>query len=117
MNIIGENVKRIRKIHNLNQVEFASLIGVSQGSLSDIESGKNKPSVDTIVSLHTNFGCSLEWLLTGKTDQLNVDMEKERAHNNTEISPFENKLLSALRILDTNNQMEILEIINLKLRK
>jgi DNA-binding XRE family transcriptional regulator len=30
-------VKRLRKMHFLNQVEFAKLIGVSQGSLSDIE--------------------------------------------------------------------------------
>ncbi|WP_373461147.1 helix-turn-helix domain-containing protein [Paenibacillus sp. V4I5] len=38
-------------MHNLNQIEFAKLIGVSQGSLSDIESGKSKPSVETVVSI------------------------------------------------------------------
>jgi DNA-binding XRE family transcriptional regulator len=37
MNVIGDNVKRLRKKHLLNQVEFAKLIGVSQESISDIE--------------------------------------------------------------------------------
>ncbi|KRF09602.1 hypothetical protein ASG89_15390 [Paenibacillus sp. Soil766] len=55
MNIIGENIKRLRKIHNLNQVDFSNLIGVSQGSLSDIEAGKSKPAVDTVVSIYKKF--------------------------------------------------------------
>ncbi|MCR8633214.1 helix-turn-helix domain-containing protein [Paenibacillus radicis (ex Xue et al. 2023)] len=117
MNIIGENVKRLRKIHNLNQVEFSNLIGVSQGSLSDIEAGNSKPSIDTVVSIYTNFGCSLEWLLSGKTNQLNVEKQKEMIFNNSELTLFENEFVSALRRLSMENQMEILEIINLKLRK
>jgi DNA-binding XRE family transcriptional regulator len=40
VNVIGDNVKRLRKKHLLNQVEFAKIIGVSQGSLSDIEQGR-----------------------------------------------------------------------------
>jgi hypothetical protein len=37
LNRIGDNVKRLRKLHNFNQFEFAQLIGVSQGSLSEID--------------------------------------------------------------------------------
>lgn len=57
MNIIGENVRRLRKIHNLNQIEFSRLIGVSQGSLSDIEAGKSNPAIETVISIHTKFAC------------------------------------------------------------
>nr|WP_157794026.1 helix-turn-helix transcriptional regulator [Paenibacillus donghaensis] len=38
INTIGTNIKQLRKIHNLNQTDFANKIGVSQGSLSDLES-------------------------------------------------------------------------------
>jgi DNA-binding XRE family transcriptional regulator len=34
INTIGTNIKRLRKIHNLNQTDFANNIGVSQGSHS-----------------------------------------------------------------------------------
>ncbi|WP_246321058.1 helix-turn-helix domain-containing protein [Paenibacillus germinis] len=63
--MIGENIRRLRRIHNLNQTEFSRLIGVSQGSLSDIEAGKSKPAIDIVISIYIRFECSLEWLLTG----------------------------------------------------
>lgn len=34
MNVIGENVKRLRKIHKYNQIEFAKLLGISQGGIA-----------------------------------------------------------------------------------
>ena len=37
MSSIGERIKRIRKIHEHNQVEFSNMIGVSQGTLSELE--------------------------------------------------------------------------------
>lgn len=63
MNVIGVNIKRLRNLHKLNQVEFAKVIGISQGSLSDFESGKSKLSIDTIVAIYENFHCSFEWLV------------------------------------------------------
>lgn len=112
MNIIGSNVKRLRKIHNnLIQVEFARMIGVSQGSLSDIEAGKSKPAIDTVISIHERFGCSLEWLLKG-TDTYKT----EAIFSSSELSPNEVELINAFRKLDTKNQMEALEIVRLKLR-
>jgi predicted XRE-type DNA-binding protein len=36
MNTIGDKVKVIRKKNNLNQIDFAETIGISQGRLSEI---------------------------------------------------------------------------------
>ena len=48
----------------MTQSEFAREAGVSQGSLSDIESCKATPSIDTIISIvQKNSGLSLDWLL------------------------------------------------------
>ena len=35
--IVGKNIKRIRKEHNLTQVELADLIGYNEGTVAKIE--------------------------------------------------------------------------------
>ena len=35
--IAGKNIKRIRKMHNLTQVNLADLIGYNEGTISNIE--------------------------------------------------------------------------------
>lgn len=115
MNTIGENVKRLRKLHDLNQIEFSRLIGVSQGSLSDIEAGKSNPAIETVISIYNKFGCSLEWLLTG-TNARGSEGSININQISSELSSLELELISAFRKLDSNNQFEALEIVKLKLR-
>lgn len=47
LNDIGHKIKCIRKENNLNQVQFAKSIGITQGNLSEIELGNSNPSVET----------------------------------------------------------------------
>lgn len=61
MNTIGANIKQLRKIHNLNQTDFANKIGVSQSDLSDLESGKGKPAIETV----SQFALSSVVLMNG----------------------------------------------------
>lgn len=35
--LVGKNIKRIRKQHNLTQVKLADLIGYNEGTISNIE--------------------------------------------------------------------------------
>jgi transcriptional regulator with XRE-family HTH domain len=65
MNTIGTRVTALRKEFKLNQKQFSSIIGISQGSLSDIEKGKTKPSFDTLISISSKFDVSTDWLLKG----------------------------------------------------
>ncbi|MDQ0193743.1 helix-turn-helix domain-containing protein [Paenibacillus wynnii] len=118
MNVIGENIKRLRKIHNYNQIEFAKLIGISQGSLSDIEAGKSKPSIDAVISIHQHLGCSLEWLLKGNENHSSfVGSHIKNKMLNKDWTTFETELVNLFRELDTNNQIEVLEIIKIKFKK
>jgi DNA-binding XRE family transcriptional regulator len=36
---------------DFNQTDFTNKISVSQGSLSDLESGKSKPAIETVLSI------------------------------------------------------------------
>ncbi|SEO90018.1 helix-turn-helix domain-containing protein [Paenibacillus sp. OV219] len=102
---IGGNIRRLRKLNMLNQNEFSRKIGISQGSLSDIESGKCKSSIDTVVSIYQTFNCSLELLLTGREQKGAKDLPE-----------LESQLLHIFRELDRKDQLEMLEIASLKLR-
>jgi DNA-binding XRE family transcriptional regulator len=46
MKTLGEKIKSIRKLNKLNQTGFSSTIGISQGTLSELEKDKYKPSLE-----------------------------------------------------------------------
>ncbi|AUJ88471.1 MULTISPECIES: helix-turn-helix domain-containing protein [Paenibacillus] len=43
MSTIGQRIRTIRKTNNLNQIKFANTIGISQGTLSELEQDKYRP--------------------------------------------------------------------------
>jgi DNA-binding XRE family transcriptional regulator len=48
---IGGRIKKIRKENFYTQVEFAKVLGISQGTLCNIEKDKCYPSFHTLKSL------------------------------------------------------------------
>ncbi len=52
----GRKIKQIRKEHKLTQEKLAELIGIEIPSLSNIETGKFAPSVETLQKLCEVFG-------------------------------------------------------------
>lgn len=109
---LGERIKRIRKSNKLNQVEFAKILGVSQGTLSEIEKDKYKPSIDIIISLHSNFKVDLEWLLINP-NETNV----EKKSYISKIEDMEVDLINLFRKLTIEDQEEIVGIIEMKLKR
>ncbi len=63
---LGVRLRQWRKSLPLKAYELAKLIGISQGSLSDIENCKSLPSADTIAKLYQHTNLNIIWLLTGK---------------------------------------------------
>ena len=66
METVGERVRSIRKREGLTMEKFGSRIGISNPSVSTIESGKSNPSNQTILSICREFGVSEMWLRTGE---------------------------------------------------
>lgn len=60
---IGQRIKKLRKSYLMSQAAFASLIGISQGTLSEIEKGKFRPSVETVIAISREFGVKTDWIL------------------------------------------------------
>lgn len=63
---IGDRIKLLRKekLHK-TQKEFGNCIGLKPNSVSDIESGKNNPTQQTIKAICREFNVSQDWILTG----------------------------------------------------
>lgn len=74
MQSIGERLAHVRKnILSMNQKEFAQLIGLSQGALSDVENNNRGLPMEAIIELikysksDNSFSC--DWILTGVKDE------------------------------------------------
>ena len=61
---IGSRIRTLRG--DILQEELALKVGISQGQLSKIESGKLAPTLETLVRLANQFGKSLDWIVSGK---------------------------------------------------
>ncbi|MFC4102069.1 helix-turn-helix domain-containing protein [Paenibacillus xanthanilyticus] len=109
MNTIGNRIKAVRKAIGYNQVEFANKIGVSQGTLSELEQDKYKPSTDTVIALNENFKTDLNWLLTGTSDVL--------ANKMSLVENNDMKFIEHLRKLKREDQDDILTFLEIKLNR
>lgn len=54
-NILSIKIKNIRKEHKLTQEAFSEKIGIEIPTLSNIETGKNTPSLQTIIKIMELF--------------------------------------------------------------
>ena len=60
---LGENLKKIRTRKNITQVDIAKKLGVDRSFVSNIENGKNNPTLSTITNLAQALGVSTNELL------------------------------------------------------
>lgn len=66
MDTIGERIRWLRKQKlGLTLVDFSARIGISNPSVSMIETGKTNPASQTIRSICREFGVDELWLRTG----------------------------------------------------
>ena len=88
--MIGENIKTLRKAHNLTQPEFAKMVGTSRNSLSRYENGTSRISTELIDRICKKFNVSYidivgeEKMLTPVEDYqltLKIEVIKERGAN------------------------------------
>lgn len=60
---LGENLKKLRIKKDISQIELARILGVDRSFVSNIENGKNNPTLSTISSLAKALGVSTNELL------------------------------------------------------
>ena len=75
-NIFGKRLRELRLENlNMNQREFAKLLGISQPSLSAYESGRNKPTIDSVINISDKCNVSIDWLCGRDIKPRNIEVE------------------------------------------
>ena len=61
--IIGKNIREIRKFANKSQEAFAEKLEVSTRTVSNIENGIVVPSLQTVANISESFNCSIDYII------------------------------------------------------
>lgn len=90
MNSLGDRIRSVRRQKNISQAELAKLANVSQGAISQLESGRNETSKE-LPQIALALGVDVYWLQTGETSlpaQVQSILDKTARHViSTEIDP------------------------------
>ena len=70
---MNKRIIKLRKSLNLSQKEFAEKIGLKQGTLSDLETGKAKIVDRVFILICSQFNVNKEWLRFGKGEMFQKD--------------------------------------------
>lgn len=61
--MLGINIRMLRKKQEMSQVQFAEKLGVTQGTVSQWETGVSQPETDLLIRMAVEFDVSLDMLL------------------------------------------------------
>jgi transcriptional regulator with XRE-family HTH domain len=76
---VGENIKELRKDRGLSQGDLAKRVGMSQASLSEIESGRTKfPSSNNLLKIASVLGVDPNYFLGNaeKSSSANIEIDR-----------------------------------------
>lgn len=92
----SKRLEQIMQRHDLNASSFAEKVGVGRSSISHILSGRNKPSLDFVLSVLKNFeGVDLYWLLNGKGSYPSKNKPPEEVNKIQKSKPAETESTSS----------------------
>ena len=82
-NQFSENLKKIRKEHNLSQEKLADELGVSRQAISKWESAVAYPEMDKIIALCDKFNLNIDDLLHKDIKEVKGEEESKKRLNNS----------------------------------
>ena len=107
MDSIGSRIRERRKELKLTQTDMHRECGITSGALSQIENGSRVPSAIAFYSISQALQCSMEYLMTGTSPET----------KNIKFFGNEERLIEGFRELPEEDQEELMEILEMKLRK
>ena len=111
---IGKRIKDKRNKLGLTQAMIYDKTGISTGNLSDIERGKSAPSASALCELSKILECSVDYILFGESRSYDSEEVSDVREN---LTSLQNNILVSLNELDLSEREEILDIIEMKIRR
>ncbi|GAB1467716.1 hypothetical protein MASR2M64_03980 [Candidatus Cloacimonadota bacterium] len=78
--MIGERLKSIRSALKLKQIEMAKTLAMNPSAISQMESGRTKPSLETLIDIAHKYKIDLHWLITGEGLMFNQPEISKQQH-------------------------------------
>ena len=97
---IGKRIRIVRASQKMTQAQMSEKLNVSPATVSAWEIGDIGISVEAAIRISEFAGVSLDWLLNGKNETVDISIES----NNT---PEESKLLANFRKLTRTSQIAL----------
>ncbi len=74
----GQRIRSARELAGMNQGELAKKVGITQATLSEIETGESKlPSAPVLVKMSEILGKSARWIVFGEDGDVTIPSERE----------------------------------------
>ncbi|EEI9429516.1 helix-turn-helix domain-containing protein [Salmonella enterica] len=112
---ISERLKEVLDSQSLTITDAAAKCGMPYRSLQNYLRGEREPKVDALISISTQLGISIDWLLTGRgtmyitsTQLESRDCSQCAQQLPDEMTVREKKLLELFRVLSPEEQKNIL---------
>lgn len=106
MSSLGENIRQVRKKRKMSQQELARKIEVTSGFLSQIENGKNAPSLVTLKKLAGSLGVSVGYLM-GEEEQKSRLMVRARERYRMDDFSEGKRCIEYLTDVDAQSSVEV----------
>ncbi|MEK0176283.1 helix-turn-helix transcriptional regulator [Tetragenococcus halophilus] len=89
----GENIKNLRLESGKTQKEFAQMLDISKSYMSELESNKRNPSIETVNKIAKKLNVSSVYLLYGKKAVFSDNKNELESENFNAKKFFEEKIL------------------------
>lgn len=107
--MLGHKIAKLRKEKRLTQSKFAEAIHVTQGAVSQWETGRTSPDIQQISIIADFFGISVDELVSNTSAQAANTVEKQPRNLYAElVTSFE-------KLPDLQSQEDVLAFIRFKL--
>ena len=108
--LAGRQIRLLRNQHDITQKDFAEKINSSQNYLSDVETGKKRPSLDYYITIANFFKVSLDYIFQDSLDmKKNVIIDNvilKMSYMNHEDQKFALRLIESLEEYKHSNNKE-----------
>ncbi len=78
MNAVSKNIKKLRLLKRLTQEDMADRLFVTRQTVSNWETGKSQPDIDTLIKIAETFHTDTSVLIYGFSDSRDMKKEKKR---------------------------------------
>ena len=101
----ADNLKQVRKEHNLSQEELAELLNVSRQAVSKWEQGMGYQEVEKLVELSSKLDISLDQLMDVRTSAQDDTSDVSEVDNITLISQHQNVVANCFKVFSSQRML------------